>query len=342
MKKVGFFGGKFLPLHMGHVYVITKAACMVEELYVILSYSKSRDSLLCQAGRIPDLPHSVRLQWLTTVTRDMENVKVLAVEDDAPSDETYDWEKGAYEIKKAIGKPIDVVFSSEHSYDPIFKRLYPDAEHVVIDSDRSHYPVSGTAIRKHGPYRYWDYIPNAVKSYFVKKVAIVGTESCGKSTLTRYLAQIYGTTYVEEYGRTICEEIGGCDGIINEEHFKEIVFGHKYMEYQKVKEANKVLFIDSEAVVSQYYAELYLGYPCSWIEGAILAQNYDLYLYLEPDVPWIDDGFRVHGDEKIRQCNNEKLKQMFQERNIPIVTIRGSYLERLEQAKRAVDQLLFG
>lgn len=33
--KVGFYGGKFLPLHQGHVYMITRAACMVDELYVV-------------------------------------------------------------------------------------------------------------------------------------------------------------------------------------------------------------------------------------------------------------------------------------------------------------------
>lgn len=341
MKRVGFFGGKFLPLHMGHVFAITEAACMVDELYIVLSYSHLRDRNLCEQGNIPFIPFSVRLQWITTLTKDMVNVKVIAVEDSADSDESYNWEKGAADIKKVIGKPINVIFSSEPSYDYIFKELYPEAEHIIIDSLRSNYPISGTKIRTEGPYRNWEFIPDVAKPFFIKKVALVGTESCGKSTLTRYLSQIYNTTYVDEYGRTICEDLGGCEGIITEDHFKELVFAHKSNEYKKLKEANKVLFIDSEAVVSQYYAELYLGYKCVWLEGAIEAQNYDLYLFLEPDVPWVNDGLRVHGEYAIRQANNHMLKEMFRERNIPFIEIKGTYQERLETAKEEIDKLLF-
>lgn len=340
MRKVGFFGGKFLPLHAGHVFAITKAACMVEELYVVLSFSEARDRKLCEQGNISYIPHSVRLQWLSTLTKDMVNVKVIEVEDFADSDATYNWSQGATNIKNAIGKEIDTVFSSETSYEEIFNELYPIAEHIIIDAKRELFPISATMIREDSPYKHWDMIPEVVKPFFTKKVAIIGTESCGKSTVTKYLAQVYQTTFVEEYGRTICEELGGCDGIITEDHFKELVFGHKHMEYQKLKEANKVLFIDSEAVVSQYYSKLYLGYDCDWLEGVISSQNYDLYIFLEPDIPWVNDGLRVHGEQSIRMANNDLLKQMFNERKIPFVTISGSYAERFSKAHEHVQQLL--
>jgi len=35
-----------------------------------------------------------------------------------------------------------------------------------------------------------------------KSLAVIGTESSGKSTLVRNLARVYNTSYVEEYGRT--------------------------------------------------------------------------------------------------------------------------------------------
>lgn len=44
-------------------------------------------------------------------------------------------------------------------------------------------------------------------------------ESCGKSTLTKNLAKIYNITFVEEYGRTVCEDLGGCDGIITDDDY---------------------------------------------------------------------------------------------------------------------------
>lgn len=39
-KTVGMYGGKFLPLHMGHVYMMTKASTMVDELHIIVSYDE--------------------------------------------------------------------------------------------------------------------------------------------------------------------------------------------------------------------------------------------------------------------------------------------------------------
>ncbi len=123
MGTVGFIGGKFLPLHQGHVYAITQAACRCDELYVVLSHSPVRDQKLCEAAGMKPIPYEVRLRWLSTLVKDMENVRVIAVEDGAESDETYDWQAGAADIKRKIGKPIDFVFSSEQSYDPIFRRL---------------------------------------------------------------------------------------------------------------------------------------------------------------------------------------------------------------------------
>jgi HTH-type transcriptional regulator, transcriptional repressor of NAD biosynthesis genes len=342
MSKVGFIGGKFLPLHMGHVYAITRAACLCDELYVILSHSRVRDKKLCENSRIKYIPREIRLRWLCQVAKDMENVRVIEVEDEYETDEDYCWEKGARDIRAKIGKPIDCIFSSETGYEEIFSRLYPEAEHIIIDSVREKYPISATLIRREGVFKHWGYVPEVVRPYFVKKVIISGTESCGKSTLTRYLAKLYNTTYVEEYGRLVCEEFGGCDGILDDEVFNRIAYGHKMLEYEAIKRANRVTFIDTEAIVTQYYSGLYLGKSNSLVEAHAGAQNYDLWIYLEPDVRWIDDGLRIHGENHIRQENNRKLKKMLDDRGIRYVTVEGSYSERLNRAMELVDKLLKG
>ncbi|MGG1658195.1 multifunctional transcriptional regulator/nicotinamide-nucleotide adenylyltransferase/ribosylnicotinamide kinase NadR [Brevibacillus sp. NRS-1366] len=340
MGTVGFIGGKFLPLHQGHVYAITQAACRCDELYVVLSHSPQRDRKLCQEAGIRELPYEVRLRWLSTLVKDMENVHVLAVEDQADSDEAYDWGDGAADIKRQIAKKIDLVFSSEAAYEPIFRRLYPDAEHVIIDAARSHVPISATQIRTEGVFRHWEHIPACVRPDFVKKVVIVGTESCGKSTLTRYLAKIYNTVFVEEYGRTMCEEIGGCETIMTKEYFPYIAYGHKMKEFEALRQANKLLFIDTEAIVTQFYSELYADQSFAVLDQMANEQEYDLWLFMEPDVAWVEDGLRVHGEERVRWANHEKLKQMIDDRNIAYVTIAGTYQERLTKAIQHVDELL--
>lgn len=337
MKKVGFYGGKFLPLHQGHVYAIIKASTMVDELYVVLSHSEKRDRALCEGNKFPYIPSRIRLRWLSQLTKDMKNVKVIEVEDH-DGDDDYNWKEGAVKIKEAIGKNIDVVFSSEMGYDPIFQELYPEATHVLIDEKREQVPISATEIRSKGVFTYWNYIPEVAKRYFVKKVVILGTESCGKSTLTRNLALIYNTTYVSEYGREICEELGGCDGIMLDEDYPLIAYGHKLKEYEANKQANKIVFIDTEAAVTQFYSELYNRKTQQILKEIAKLQQYDLCLFLEPDVKWVDDGLRVHGEQQVREENNQRLKQLLNEYGIPYLSISGSYQERLEKAIELIGE----
>lgn len=334
---VGFIGGKFLPLHVGHVYAIVYASTMVDELYVVLSHSEKRDMELCEGTKMKFVPATIRLRWLSKLTKDMSHVKVITIEDDG-GNEDYDWKEGSRAIKQIIGKPIDYVFSSEPSYQTIFATLYPDAKHVVIDPDRSHVPISATKIRAEGVFQHWDYLPEVVRPYFVKKIVVVGTESCGKSTLVRNLAKIYNTTYVAEYGRTVCEELGGCDGVMIVEDYQQIAYGHKLEQIKLLERANKLLFIDTEAVVTQFYSWLYNDAHQAVLDEMAKLQNYDLWLFLEPDVEWVDDGLRVHGAEAERQKNNNYLKALLEERGITYKILKGSYGERLKGAMELIEE----
>jgi HTH-type transcriptional regulator, transcriptional repressor of NAD biosynthesis genes len=336
---VGFIGGKFLPLHLGHVYAIVYASSIVDELYVVLSHSEIRDKELCQNTKMEHIPPQIRLRWLSQLTKDMPHVNVISIEDDQDN-ENYNWEEGAQLIKKAIGKPIDYVFSSECDYGDIFEELYPNAKHVLIDANRAHVNISATAIRKEGVFRHWEIIPDLVKPYFIKKIVVVGTESCGKSTLTKNLAKIYNTTYVAEYGRTVCEELGGCEGIILKEDYHKIAYGHKMEEYKAIEKANKLVFIDTEAIVTQFYSNLYNNEHQTVLDEITKLQDYDLWLYLEPDVQWVNDGLRVHGDDAVRSQNNENLKTLLNKHNIDYKILSGDYMNRLNGAIGTIERLL--
>jgi HTH-type transcriptional regulator, transcriptional repressor of NAD biosynthesis genes len=335
---VGFIGGKFLPLHLGHVYAIVRASTMVDELYVVLSHSERRDKELCEQTKMESIPAQIRLRWLSQLTKDMPHVKVLSIEDDQ-GNEDYNWEEGATRIKQAIGRPIDFVFSSELDYQDIFTKLYPTATHILIDPDRRHVEISATKIREEGIFHHWSYLPDFVKPYFVKKVVIIGTESCGKSTLTKNLAKIYNTSYVEEYGRTVCEDLGGCDGIIIEEDYLKIAYGHKMKEIEAVEKANKLVFIDTEAIVTQFYSHLYNDVYQPVLDEIAKLQDYDLWLFLEPDVTWVNDGLRVHGEDSTRNENNHHLKKLLDQHKIEYQILQGSYENRLKGAMKWIEAL---
>lgn len=334
-KTVGFIGGKFLPFHLGHMYVTIDAANQVDELYVILSSSPNRDKELCDRDGIKYMPPELRLSWLGEAFANLDNVKIVHVQDDQ-WDSNYDWGQGAKMIKAAIGKPIDVVFSSEQAYGEHFQKYYPGAKHIVVDDKRKTVTTSATELRRN-LFDNWDRLPNCVRSYFAKRVAIVGTESCGKSTLTKQLSKFYNTNFVHEVGRDYCEKHGNQ---LTAGMFDDIAMDHFMLQQRKAAESNRVLFVDSDAVITQFYLGMYFqGKKSSLIEEIVKKQNYDLVLYLEPDVKWVADGLRFAGQDEQRRANNEKLKQMYKERGIEFVVVSGNYKERFDKARSLVDAL---
>lgn len=340
MSRVGFIAGKFLPFHQGHAYAIVSAYTQCDELYIILTSSEKLEKELCEGSRMQYIPWNIRLRWLRQFTKDMPNVHIFVEHDNCQKQEEYDWDKGLKETKDLIEKEVNVIFSSEPSYTPHFKKIFPKAEHIIIDPKRTRYSISGTQIRKDGIYKHWDYIPQVARPYFCKKVVIIGTESCGKSTLVKNLAKVYNTEFVEEYGRTMCEWAGGEDEVLTPDLYPFIAYKHKAEEFDKIQKANKVLFIDTEALVTKYYLTLYSSLEDTLYNSIAKHQNYDLILFSTPDVPWINDGTRRHGKEQIRKENNEAMKKIFDDAEVKYEVLEGNYNQKLKKAITLVDRLL--
>lgn len=333
MYKIGMFGGTFNPLHLGHINNIVEASNMSEKLYVILFYSES----------LEEIDHRIRFGWLKQVTKDMPNVVVLEIKDESKSKNEYDWETGRDDVLKVTGE-IDAVFcGDDYRGTNRFEELYPKS--IVHYFNRKLINISSTEIRQN-PYVYFEYIPSVVKEYFTKKVIVVGTESCGKSTLVRNLAKVYNTAYVEEVGRDICDEAGGLYNM-QTKHYEEIIYKHKCLEKEQLKKANKILFVDTDALITLYYYKLSFeeteDYDKSFeqlAQAVSKLNHYDLWLYLEPDVTWVQDGTRTFGEEEIRQKNNAILKSMLSKMKIKYETINGNYQERFVKARKLIDKLI--
>jgi HTH-type transcriptional repressor of NAD biosynthesis genes len=110
-----------------------------------------------------------------------------------------------------------------------------------------------------------------------------------------------------------------------------------------VSRGDKIIFVDSDAVITKYYLNMYFrGNSSRLVEEIVNLQDFDLVLYLEPDVDWVPDGIRFAGEKAIRQKNNFVLIKLFKEKGISYVSICGSYKDRLEKAKELVDLLFLG
>jgi len=127
------------------------------------------------AGR-ESTPKELRYRWIYSSVSHLSNVKILLIEDKAVIKEEYDsdfyWEKGAADIKAAVGKLIEAVFcGSDYLGTERFERLY-GAESDVVYFDRKEVPISSTELRN-GIFRHWAYIPPACRPYYVNRFDLI-------------------------------------------------------------------------------------------------------------------------------------------------------------------------
>lgn len=330
--KTGLYGGSFNPLHLGHVDCIIRAANLCERLFLVLSHGLNRQ----------EIPFRVRYRWLYQLTRHIGNVTILALEDSAPTKADYTrdlWDQDAGIIKAQAGRPIDVVFcGDDYGEDSFWNLCYPDSELVIFPRNQ----ISSTEIRKN-PYVHWDWLPNIVKPWYVKKVLLMGGESTGKSTLTINLANRFNTNYVDEAGRVLSEK-SGTDLMMLPEDFTEILLQQKLNEMRAVALSNKLLFIDTDALITQFYMN-FLKDPeirkNSALSDALDSLNtYDLILFLEPDVDFVLEGDRSPVIQANREKYSRQIKDLLERHHRSFVSIRGSYEERYNQAVQLVQALL--
>ncbi len=123
----------------------------------------------------------------------------------------------------------------------------------------------------------------------IKKIALIGPESTGKSDLSEKLAKHFNTEWVPEYARTY---VATLNRSYNIDDIVLIAKKQLEIEHEKEKIANKFLFIDTELIIAKVWAEdIYKTCP-DFIIQELEKQRYDLYLLTHPDLPWINDGIR--------------------------------------------------
>ena len=329
---VGMYGGSFNPLHLGHVDCIIQAANMCRELYIVLSVGTNRD----------EIDSRIRYRWLYQLTKHLGHVKIIILEDTAATKEAYTedyWQSDAEKVKAQIGKPIDVVFcGSDYDKNSFWNKCYPGSELFIFPRNE----ISSSEIRKN-PYARWDWIPDVVRPYYVRKVLLIGSESTGKSTLTVNLANRFNTNYIDEAGREISER-SGTDLLMLSEDFTEILLQQKLNEIKAVERSNKVLFIDTDALVTQFYLS-FLEDPDieknKALSDAVDALNsYDLILFLEPDVAFVQDGDRSELIRDNRIKYSEQLKDILRAHGRSFVCVGGSYQERFMTAVTETRRIL--
>lgn len=148
MSIVGFFGGKFLPMHKGHLYCIDTAAGQCDHVVVIMFINGDDELNVLKNNHDKILDVSFRTEQVKRVCALYENVefRIIDAMDLKKPDGSEDWDTETPLVREYVPK-MDFVYSSEPSYGEYFSRAYPEATHVIVDAKRKTYPISSTMIR---------------------------------------------------------------------------------------------------------------------------------------------------------------------------------------------------
>ncbi|MCB9081945.1 MAG: AAA family ATPase [Lewinellaceae bacterium] len=276
----GLVLGKFMPLHTGHVGLITFAAQHCDHLLV----------LVCAEAQEP-IAGDIRLGWVQQAVANLPQVEVtLLTYRDADLPNTSASSQAVSRlwadfIHRQYGN-FQVVFSSEPYGE--YLAAYLHCRHQAYDPPRREYPVAASLIRTH-PLRYWDYLPAGVRPYFTRKIALLGTESTGKSTLTQHLADHFGGVAVPEMARDI---VAHTDQVTPRD-LQDIAFAQARAIEEALTRGVPLIFIDTTLLITQAYSRFLFDEALSvptWIEEV---NQCHCYLFLTATAPYVQDGTRL-------------------------------------------------
>lgn len=149
METKGFYGGKFFPMHLGHLKCIDTMARQCDHGVVILFiYGNDEVDYLQDHEITQDLLVENRIKQVEKVCNLYPNIEYHVIDCTTLKnpDGTEDWDAETPLVRKYCPH-IDYVYSSEPSYDEYFKRAYPEATHILVDVPRVIVPISSTMIR---------------------------------------------------------------------------------------------------------------------------------------------------------------------------------------------------
>lgn len=325
MKK-GLVFGKFMPLHHGHFALINFALQHCDHLFIILCYTEKEP--IEGAIRNRCLHGSFDTNSTITIVSFQYDESVLP-NTSVPSRHASELWANAF---KSLVPDVDIVFTSEDY--GAYVAEFMSIQHILFDKARSTIPVSASEIRSN-PFYYWHFIADKAKPWFVKKIALVGSESTGKSVLTERLAKQFDTSFVPEMARDIIEKTNDCTPgdlyKIANLHAKAIV--------AKIMVANKLLFVDTDLTITKSYSRFLFGEELivePWIEEA---NKFDLYFFLEPDCEYIQDGTRLSLND--RNALSLHHKSYFEDQGNKLISIAGEWDDRFQKMVNTIEQIFF-
>lgn len=170
------------------------------------------------------------------------------------------------------------------------------------------------------------------------RVALLGAECTGKTTLVARLARHFKTLWVPEYARFYWRKKNNLT--LND--VIPIMKGQRKWEKRVCAKAERqgkdFVICDTIPLSSLAYSLYYYGVITPEAR-TFFTPDYDLYLVTDNAVPWVDDPARD------KQVDRGRMHQAFLDRlaeySLPYSLIQGSWDERFAMAAREIEQMTF-
>jgi NadR type nicotinamide-nucleotide adenylyltransferase len=172
------------------------------------------------------------------------------------------------------------------------------------------------------------------------KVVLFGPESTGKTTLSKALADYFGTNWVAEYAREYLQnkwnfEQKSCEP----SDLLPIAIGQMQLENTAAAKTNELLFCDTNLLETKVYSEVYYNGFCDPTINHYAKKNYySLYFLCDIDVPWVGDDLRDKPNERKKMFS--AFEGALQNLELPYFILSGSKSDRLKNAVNHINQLL--
>lgn len=172
----------------------------------------------------------------------------------------------------------------------------------------------------------------------VQRIAILGAESTGKSTLTAALAAAYDTVWVAEYLRQFVE---AQQRVPFEDDQLAIARTQLSHEEALAAGARGLLFCDTTPLMTAVYSDIYWSRVPPELDALAGEHAYALTFVAAPDGPWVPDGLQRESAE-VRLRVHAALLARLRRQGVAHTLLEGSLEARLAQAAPLLARLTGG
>ena len=168
------------------------------------------------------------------------------------------------------------------------------------------------------------------------KIAVVGPESTGKSTMAQHLAKRLNTICVPEYSRYYCANLQN-QYVLQDE--LNMFYGQLALEDALTPLAKEQMLIcDTTILTVKIWSDHLFQHTPNEVLEEIKTREYDLYLLMDIDLPWQDDPLRDFPDQREHFMNIWKDELTTLGANYSIIS--GLDEARMENAWNRIQEFL--